>query len=52
MINFYGTQNTYYDILLRVYPELKTASERGDENAQAWTDEFRALGDMLSVKVK
>jgi alpha-amylase/alpha-mannosidase (GH57 family) len=52
IINFYGTQNTYYDILLRVYPELKTASERGDENAQAWTDEFRALGDMLSVKVK
>jgi hypothetical protein len=46
-VNFYKIQNSYYDMLIHVYPELK-ASATND----AWVEEFKKLGSMLSVKVE
>lgn len=52
VINFYRTQNIYYDMLMHKYPSLKTLAETGDAGARAWVEEFRTLGAMLSVKVE
>jgi alpha-amylase/alpha-mannosidase (GH57 family) len=51
-INFYRTQNSYYDALRNRYPELKNAADRGNRNAGLWTEEFNELGKLLSVKVE
>jgi hypothetical protein len=50
-VNLYRIQNGYYDLLQHHYPKMKAAAEKGDKNANAWTEEFRALGSLLSVKV-
>lgn len=51
-VNFYRTQNIYYDFLKSEYPGLKASGDRGEENARAWVAEFRELGAKLSVKVE
>jgi alpha-amylase/alpha-mannosidase (GH57 family) len=51
-INFYRAQNSYYDALRNHYPELKNAADRGIQNAKQWTEEFKELGILLSVKVE
>jgi len=51
-VNIYRIQNSYYDLLQHHYPIMKTAAENGDKNAKAWTEEFRELGSLLSVKVE
>jgi alpha-amylase/alpha-mannosidase (GH57 family) len=51
-INFYRTQNSYYDALRNRYPELKNAADKGIRNAKLWTEEFKELGNWLSVKVE
>jgi hypothetical protein len=51
-INFYRTQNSYYDMLKSSYREQQEASARGDEQASAWTEKFKELGSMLSIKVE
>ncbi|HEY3242043.1 MAG TPA: DUF3536 domain-containing protein, partial [Phycisphaerae bacterium] len=40
-------QNLFWDMLQHVYPERRTQSEHGAEQALAWTREFAALGDAL-----
>jgi alpha-amylase/alpha-mannosidase (GH57 family) len=51
-VNFYRTQNRYYDVLRNRFPELKSNADRGDENAALWIGEFKELGSLLSVKVE
>jgi alpha-amylase/alpha-mannosidase (GH57 family) len=51
-VNFYRTQNSYYDLFRSGYPEMKTAAEHGDKSAALWIEEFRALGAKLSFKVE
>jgi hypothetical protein len=51
-VNLYETQNRYYRTLARAYPQLKTAAEKGDANARAWTEEFREIGILLFVRVE
>ncbi|MDM7995129.1 MAG: DUF3536 domain-containing protein [Acidobacteriota bacterium] len=51
-VNFYRTQNIYYEILSGTYPRLKAAAAKGDKGAKAWTDAFRELGAKLSVRVE
>jgi hypothetical protein len=51
-VNFYRTQNRYYDTLRSQYPEFKNASFQGNRNAKLWTEEFKELGILLSFKVE
>jgi alpha-amylase/alpha-mannosidase (GH57 family) len=51
-INFYRTQNIYYDLLKSGYPRIKTAAAKGDKTAKTWTDEFQDLAASLSIKVE
>lgn len=50
-VNFYRTQNSYYDLLQNHYPKLKAAADKGNAEARTWIGEFRELGTMLSVKI-
>jgi hypothetical protein len=50
-VNFYKTQNSYYDTLKHRHPELKASAEKSGGDARSWVEEFKELGSMLSVKV-
>ena len=50
-INYYQTQNIYYELLKNGYPPMKLAAEKGDKNAMVWIEEFQDLGKKLSVRV-
>jgi alpha-amylase/alpha-mannosidase (GH57 family) len=51
-LNFYKTQSIYYDVLQNQYPELKNAADIGIRDAMIWIEEFKALGNVLSVNVE
>jgi alpha-amylase/alpha-mannosidase (GH57 family) len=51
-VNFYRTQNSFYDLLKNQYPKLKKDAENGDINAKIWIEEFAELGAKLFVKVE
>jgi alpha-amylase/alpha-mannosidase (GH57 family) len=50
-VNFYQTQNIYYELLKIGYPKLKAAAAKGDKSAATWIEEFRDLAANLSIKV-
>jgi hypothetical protein len=50
-INYYQTQNIYYELLRNGYPPMKLAAEKGDKSATAWIEEFQDLGKKLSVRI-
>jgi alpha-amylase/alpha-mannosidase (GH57 family) len=50
-INYYQTQNIYYELLKNGYPPMKLAAEKGDKNATVWIEEFQDLGKKLSVRI-
>ena len=49
-INYYQTQNIFYELLKNGYPKSERAAERGDANAAEWVGEFRDIGKRLSVR--
>jgi alpha-amylase/alpha-mannosidase (GH57 family) len=51
-VNLYRIQNSYYDLLQQHYPKMKALAEKGAKSATAWTEAFRELGALLSVKVE
>jgi alpha-amylase/alpha-mannosidase (GH57 family) len=50
-INYYHTQNIYYELLQNGFPRWKQAAEGGDKNAAQWVEEFQDLGRKLSVRI-
>ncbi len=51
-VNFYRTQNIYYELLHNEYPRLTEAAAKGDKYAKTWVEEFKKLGAKLSVRVE
>lgn len=51
-VDLWRVQNIYYRMLQTVYPEVLIQAEQGDESAQAWTGQFRGLGEKLKVLVE
>jgi len=47
-INYWAVQNIFYGILQRQYPRHRN---RQDPKSQKWVEEFRKLGEMISVRV-
>ena len=47
-----GTQNAIYRILQDEYPEALDAAGKGDEDAAAWAERFRALAERLDLRVE
>jgi hypothetical protein len=50
-ITLWRVQNIFYNLMLTVYPEANRAAQAGDEEALAWIELFRDLGDQLRVRV-
>ena len=48
----WSMQNQCYEILQREYPHMLRRGRTGDETAAAWTDSFRELAELLSLKVQ
>ncbi len=51
-VNVWRTQNNYYQMLQKVYPERLQKAMQGDGAAREWVEHFVALGRNLSVKVE
>jgi alpha-amylase/alpha-mannosidase (GH57 family) len=51
-ITLWRVQNMFYNLMLTVYPEVRRIAQAGDEEALAWVELFRDLGDQLRVRVE
>lgn len=51
-ISLWGVENGYWRLLRKTYPAMRDRAARGDEEARAWLDRFRALGERLSVAIE
>jgi alpha-amylase/alpha-mannosidase (GH57 family) len=50
-VNLWKAQNAFYEILQSLYHRFQSEAKLGDESARNWLDQFRQLGDKLSVLV-
>jgi hypothetical protein len=50
-VNFWRTQNIFYDLLQRVYPEFKQRAAQDGPDAAEWVDRFGSLAAELSVSI-
>jgi alpha-amylase/alpha-mannosidase (GH57 family) len=50
-VNFWRTQNTFFEVFKTNYPLWRERLEQGRAEAQTWVDNFGALGEMLSIYV-
>ena len=50
-INLWRPQTLYWDLLQRAYPGLKAKAQAGEAHAVQWLERFRALGDVLKIRV-
>jgi hypothetical protein len=46
------TQNIYYELLQSLHPRVRDAAQEGDETARAWLERFKALGELLRVRME
>jgi hypothetical protein len=51
-VDLSATQNTYWRILQEVYQEQRSRANAGDAAAREWTEQFRNIGVLLSVRVE
>ncbi len=51
-VNVWRTQNRYYELLQKIYPDRLQEAMNGDEGAREWVEHFIALGKNLAVKVE
>ena len=51
VVNFWKTQNLYWEMLQAAYPEYRVRAGQGDEGAGEWVRLFSALGAKLSVRL-
>ncbi|MGH7467729.1 MAG: DUF3536 domain-containing protein [Longimicrobiales bacterium] len=50
-VDLWKVQNLYFDLMKAHYPWKQRAAQRGDDEAAAWVNSFRRLGDQLSVSI-
>ncbi len=50
-VNLWKPQNTYYDLLTRILPEMHVRASENDGDAKVWTDKFLALGRKLGFRL-
>ncbi|MEM3086364.1 MAG: DUF3536 domain-containing protein [Halobacteria archaeon] len=50
-VNFWKTQNLYYEMLQSAAPEFRGRAAQGDEKARVWMDLFLTLGRNLRIRV-
>jgi alpha-amylase/alpha-mannosidase (GH57 family) len=50
-VDLWKVQNLYFDLMTAHYPWQQRVAQRGDEEAEAWVNSFRRLGDQLAVSL-
>jgi alpha-amylase/alpha-mannosidase (GH57 family) len=50
-VNLWKAQNAFYGILQSLYPRFQSEAALGDEFSRNWLEQFRRLGEKLSVLV-
>ncbi len=50
-VNLWKAQNIFYGILQTLYPRVQSEAALGDEFARNWVEQFRGLGEKLSILV-
>ncbi|OQW98866.1 MAG: glycoside hydrolase [Elusimicrobia bacterium A5] len=48
-LDLWKTQNIYFEISRKKYPQMKLKKEQGDDTAGQWVEKFRTLGKSLGV---
>jgi hypothetical protein len=50
-VDLWRVQNTYWNMMQTLYPDLKTRGAKGDGAAVELAEVFRAMGKQLSIRV-
>ena len=50
-VNLWKVHNIYYDMLQDTYPGMQGRAAQGNSEASEWGEQFRALGEKLSVHI-
>ncbi len=50
-LNLWKVQNTYWEMLQRVFPEFRQRADSGDAQAKSWVEQFLSLGERLGFAV-
>jgi hypothetical protein len=50
-VDLWKMQNVFYALCHTAYPTFRHSAAQGDAQARLWVHHFRALGDVLSVRV-
>jgi len=50
-VDFWKAQNIYFEMLEKIFLELREKAEKGEVGAQAWVDHFTALGEKLHCRI-
>ncbi|MGA2093947.1 MAG: hypothetical protein ABSH16_11155 [Sedimentisphaerales bacterium] len=51
-LNVQTSQNVFFDISKKTYPQMNQKAKAGDAAAQKWVERFRSLGQYLGVSVQ
>jgi alpha-amylase/alpha-mannosidase (GH57 family) len=51
-VDLWRAQNIFFDVLQTAYPEKRLQAEKGEEEAQAWLEHFRSLGEKLHFRME
>jgi hypothetical protein len=51
-LNVQTSQNVFFDISKKTYPQMNQKAQAGDAAAQKWVERFRSLGQYLGVSVQ
>jgi hypothetical protein len=51
-LNLWKVQNTYWEMIQKVFPQFRDRASSGDETAKTWLNNFIQLGDRLGFAVK
>lgn len=51
-VDLWKVQNVFYGLCHTAYPTFRHSADQGDAPARLWVHHFRALGDLLSVRVE
>ncbi|MBI5508055.1 MAG: DUF3536 domain-containing protein [Deltaproteobacteria bacterium] len=50
-VDLWRVQTLYWDLSQRAYPDFAKAADHGDDRSRRWVERFRALGEVLKIRV-
>jgi hypothetical protein len=50
-VNLWNVQNSFYELMRRVYPDVRKRADMNEEGPKHWVKSFLSVGEKLRVRV-